>query len=149
MVFKSDFKQSNRDFHGLVLGREKLRKETSILKIIQRQRYFAASLKKLLGSAERQRLKQKTQTWVLDLNENKDSSDESESFDDAYRATVHRDTVFRDSVRPSVVEDKNKAGSDLGSGFVGINLQKLSADSEKVDQLGLQTQRTNYKSDAV
>ena len=102
LVFRTDMKGSNRDFHGLLLGREKLKKETSILKIIQRQRYFAASLKKLLSSAERQRLKEKTQVWVLDLDQQQGSSDEDkdESFDDAYRGTVHQDVVARDSVHP-------------------------------------------------
>ena len=36
MVFNSDFKQSSRDLHGLVLGREKMKKETNIFKIIQK-----------------------------------------------------------------------------------------------------------------
>ena len=35
MVFKSNLKSSDRDFHAIVTGREKLKKETNILKIIQ------------------------------------------------------------------------------------------------------------------
>ena len=49
-------------------GRRKLRKESNILKLIQRQRYFGLALSEVLGRVRRQELKAQAKYWVLDVD---------------------------------------------------------------------------------
>ena len=66
---------------GLQMGRKKLAQETNIIKFIQSRRYLNAAMKLLLAKDKRERLKEQTKYWMLDIGKLDDTGvkDDSDS----------------------------------------------------------------------